>query len=153
MLIRFEIGFGVAGGKIGGAELKEMPGSFCFFIAIQVLYGLWLVTVAIKELWKLSHRNATEQGGPPNIIAVYWILATILILILNLLAVWAIVEMLLHAYKVIIDFKMPDRAVFGGLFLLCFAVLCYILYEFLFRSLIDIFLPKAKSSLQLLRKR
>lgn len=154
LLIRFEISFGVAGGRFGGAEVINMPGTFWFFIAIQTFWGLSMVADAIKEIWKLLHRNIdkSDEDGPTIIISIYWLLATLFFLIINCLAIWAAIEMLLNLYKLLGDYEMPEKAILGGLFLLSFAVFCYLYYVFLFRSLIEIFFPKARISWQLLRK-
>jgi len=127
-----------------------MPGTFWFFIAIQALLGSSLVIDAIKELWKFSHRNIVkgDQNDPTNIIAIYWLLAALFFLIVNLLAIWAAFEMLFNAYKLLLDYEMQKRLIMGGLFLMSFGVFCYLYYTFLFRSLIDIFLPKAWNSFQ-----
>lgn len=154
LLIRFEIQYGIAGGKFGGVEVINMPGTFWFFIALQTFLGLSLVTDAIKEIWKLRHSNIekSDQHDPENIIAIYWLLATCLFLIINLLAIWSAVEILVNAYSLFNAFEMPKKAILGGLFLMSFMVFCYLYYMFLFSSLIETFFPKARTSLQLLRK-
>jgi len=154
-LIRFEIQYGVAGGKFGGVELSEMPGTFWFFISLHVLFGLYLVKEAIKELWNLFHRSIekNDQKKPANIIAVYWLLATVLFLTINLLAIWSAFEMLFYMYKLLREFEMPRKLILGGLFLMSVGVFCYLYYVFLFRSLIETFFPKARISFQSLQKK
>ncbi|MEO6540325.1 MAG: hypothetical protein ABIN74_05015 [Ferruginibacter sp.] len=150
-LIRFEIRYGIAGGKFGGVEVINMPGTFWFFIALQAFLGLSLVTNAIKELMKFRRRNI-EKSDPANIIAIYWLLAASFFCIVNLLAIWSAVEMLVSAYKSIVDLEMPKKAILGVLYLLSFFVFCYLYYTFLFSSLIETFFPKARNSFRLLRK-
>jgi len=153
-LIRFEIHNGVAGGKFGGADVATMPGTFWFLIWTQVLWGLYLITESIKEVWSLFHRNKkqSDQGKPSHVIAIYWMLAAFFFLVLNLLAFWSAFEILSFAYKFLKDLEMPKKAIVGGLFLLCFIILCSIYYNFLLRNLIDTFYSKAKVSFQVLRR-
>jgi len=152
VLINFEISYGIAGGKFGGVEVNDMPGTFWFFIWAQTLCGLYMIVNAIRELWKPLHRNAekSDQNKPSNIIAIYWIVATFLFLILNVLAIWASFEMVFNTYNLLSDYEMPRKAIFAGLYLMCFLVFCYLYYVFLFRNLIDLFFPKARSSFRVL---
>src|SRR5436189_4188817 len=153
-LIRFEISYGVAGGKLGGASVSDAPGTFWFIIEIQILMALFSLTNAIKELWDFLQRNTPEidQKSPANIIAVYWLSATFAILVLSCLGAWSAVEMLYNMYKLLENFEMPKRAILGGMFLLCIGVFGNIIYMFLIRSLIDTLIPKARISFQTLRR-
>ena len=153
-LIRFEIQYGVAGGKFGGADKATMPGTFWFLIWMQTLLGLYLITDSIKEIWILFHGNSKEgnHNKPERIIAIYWLLAISFFAFLNLLAVWSAVEMLSNAYKLLDEFEMPKKAIFAGLFLIGFVILCSIYYNFLLRNLIETFNEKARISFRTLRK-
>lgn len=153
-LVRFEITYGVAGGKFGGAEVRDWPGTFWFFIELQTLMGLFSVVNAIKELWNFSQRNKEESDRKPpaTIIAIYWLLATFLFLVLSLLAVWSAYEMLCNTYNLVDNFDMPEKAIVGGLFLMCLGVFGYLFYWLLFTSLTDTFFPKTRISIQTLRK-
>jgi hypothetical protein len=153
-LIRFEISYGVAGGKFGGASISDSPGTFWFLIELQMLMGLYSLVNAIKEPWDFSHRNTPEsdQKPPASITAVYWLSATVAILVLCLLGVWSVVEMLYNMYTLLENFEMPKRAILGGMFLICMIVFGNIIYMFLIRGLIDTLIPKARISFQTLRK-
>ena len=153
-LIRFEISYGVAGGKFGAADLRDFPGTFWFFIEIQILMGLYSLVIAIKALWNFSQRNTLESDRKPpaTLIGIYWLLASFLFLVLNLLAVWSAFEMLCNAYNMVDNYEMPEKAIVGGLYLLCLGVFGYLFYWFLFRSLLDTFFPKARISIETLRK-
>jgi hypothetical protein len=153
-LIRFEISYGVAGGKFGGAEISDSPGTFWFLIEMQVLMGLYSMVNAIKELWDYSQRSAqeSERKPPAKLVAIYWLSATFLILVLCLLAVWSACEMIYNAYNLMDELEMPKKAILAGFFLICMGVLANIIYMFLIRSLIDTLVPKARMSFQALRK-
>ena len=157
VLISFEIHYGVAGGKFGGAELISMPGTFWFVVGIQAVWGLSLTADSIKELWKLTHKNVESNEDdkdpqPAKAIAIYWILATIFIVLLNLLAMWSAVETVFKMYKLISYYEMPRKAILGVLFLMSFGVFCYLSYMFLFRSLVETLFPKALNAFRVLQK-
>jgi hypothetical protein len=155
VLIGFEIHFGVAGGKFGGVELITMPGTFWFLIGLQTGWGLSLLTDAIKEFWNFLHRKnkADDQHKyppPAKPIAVYWIVATLFVIIVNGLAIWSAAEMVFNMYKSIMVYEMPRRAILGVIFLISFLSFCSVYYFFLFRSLVETFFPKARTAFQLL---
>ncbi len=154
-LIWFEIHYGVAGGKFGGVEKKDMPGTFWFLIEMQTLMGLASIVTALKELWKLLHgKHHKEKYPPANLIAIYWLSASVLVGLLCILAMWSAIEMLINMYGLLEDLEMPKKAIFGCLFLGVVLVLCYLVYTLWFSSLIDTLVPKAKASFQqLLKKR
>jgi polyferredoxin len=157
-LIRFEIHYGVAGGKFGGAEINKMPGTFWFFIGMQAFLGLFLLVTAIKELRNfLNGKNykPDPDKNPPHekFIAIYWLLATLFFLVINLLAIWSAFEMVFSMYGLIKDDEMSRKAILGSLFLVCIFVFCYLYYMFLFRTFIDSFVPKARDSFKLLGKK
>ncbi len=153
-LVRFEITYGFAGGKFGGAEVSDSPGTFWFFIELQTLMGLYSLVNAIMVFWNYSQRNTREKDREPpaTIVAIYWLLVTLLFLVLSLLAGWSAFEMLCIAYNFVDNFEMPKKAIVGGLFLICLGVFGYLVYMVLFRSLTDTFFPKARISIQTLRK-
>jgi hypothetical protein len=157
-LIRFEIHYGVAGGKFGGVELTDMPFTFWFFISMQAFLGSFILVNAIKELWNLLHRKTNSNDPGKNsryrwVEAIYWLLATLFLVIVNLLAICSVVEMVFSMYGLIKYDEMPRKVILGSLFLLCIVVICYLYYTFLFRSLMDTFFPKARKSYFFLRKK
>jgi hypothetical protein len=152
-LIRFEISYGVAGGKFGGAEVSDSPGTFWFLIEIQVLMGLYALVNAIKELWDFSRRNRQEADRmpPANMIAIYWLVVTFFVLVLSLLAMWSAFDMAHHAYNLLDEFEMPQKAIFAGMFLMVFGVFGFVVYQFIIGSLIGTLFSKARTSVQVLR--
>jgi hypothetical protein len=157
-LIRFEILYGVAGGKFGGAELTDMPFTFWFFISMQALLGSFILVNAIKELRNFLHRKNNSNDSGKNsryrkVEAIYWLLATLFLVIVNLLAICSVFEMLFSMYGLIKNDEMSRKAILGSLFLLCIIVFCYLYYTFLFSSLMDTFFPKARKSYFFLRKK
>ena len=149
VLIGFEIHYGMAGGKFGGADIATMPGTFWLFVGLQAAWGSSFVVDAIKEIWKLLDRP-TEGGNQDShlplayLVAMFWILATAALVLINLLAVWSAYEMIVNMYGLLSHLEMPKRAILGGFALVLFLVICYVCYMFLLRTLIDTVYPRAR---------
>lgn len=157
-MIIFEINCGIAGGKFGGVELTNMPGTFWFFILLQTGWGLSFIVKAIKIIW--SNRSKAGVGTQENftsgtayVIAIYRLLQFIFLVALILMGLWACFEITSNFYKMIIGLKMPDQAIVSVLAFFAVLVFCYIIYYFGVLVLVEYIYPKARDSYELLQKK
>ncbi len=157
VMIYFETKYGLAGGKFGGVELINMPGTFWFFILLQTGWGVSFIIKAIKIL--SNNRSKSVVNHQENItstsylIAIYRLLQVVFLTVLILMGLWAVFEITSNFYKMIIGLKMPDQAIISVLAFFAVMVFCFVIYYFGLLTLIENIYPKARDSFRLLQKK
>jgi hypothetical protein len=154
VFIWFELHSGIAAGNFGVADLREMPGVYCFVIGAQIAIAVAFILRAVKSVSGMpTGRIAREKNLLTRPMALSVIIQAAALFILILLGLWAGFEIVVRFYKLIAGMDMPAKAVYAVMALLITLVFFFLLYNFGVLNFIQEYYSKLPSAMAVLRRK